>query len=209
MKVSAITKFKQGDLWGAIKRLGWSQSRLAKEAGLSVSRVGYYINLIHKPNAETAKKIQIALANHGEYLDVLAIWPENFKGLDGSLVFEQTQEIDFQSLNFHKSDLHDTCKPSLDNARQYINEVLESLTPREQIIIEQRFGLLGQRSKTLEQVAVKCKVTRERIRQGENKALRKLRHPVRIKYLRNALDELNIEFNKYYGNPYQLPEVVL
>ena len=129
--------------------------------------------------------------------------------MDGSLVFEQTQEIDFQTLNFHKSDLHDTCKPSLDNARQYINEVLESLTPREKLIIEQRFGLLGEYSKNLKQVAVKCKVTPERIRQAENKALRKLRHPVRIKYLTNALDELNIKFNKHYGTPYHLPEVVL
>ena len=82
MKVSAITKFKQGDLWGAIKRLGWSQSRLAKEAGLDDGLVGKYINLLKKPTAEIANKIQIALAKHGEYLDVFAIWPENFKGLE-------------------------------------------------------------------------------------------------------------------------------
>lgn len=60
-----------------------------------------------------------------------------------------------------------------------INQVLKTLTPREEAVIRLRFGLKDGRCHTLEEVGKEFNVTRERIRQIEAKALRKLRHPVR------------------------------
>ncbi|PIZ42907.1 RNA polymerase sigma factor RpoD [candidate division WWE3 bacterium CG_4_10_14_0_2_um_filter_42_7] len=66
-------------------------------------------------------------------------------------------------------------------------EVLETLNPREKKVLELRFGLVDHNSRTLEEVGKEFGVTRERIRQIEAKALRKLRHPSRSKKLRDYL----------------------
>ena len=70
---------------------------------------------------------------------------------------------------------------------QLIN-VLDTLTPREEIVLRVRFGLDDGRARTLEEVGKEFNVTRERIRQIEAKALRKLRHPSRSKKLNDYLD---------------------
>ncbi len=73
--------------------------------------------------------------------------------------------------------------------RRELDRVLQSLTPREARVLEMRFGLEDGRARTLEEVGKSFNVTRERIRQIEAKALRKLRHPSRSKRLRDYLDE--------------------
>jgi RNA polymerase primary sigma factor len=70
-----------------------------------------------------------------------------------------------------------------------IQEVLLTLTPREHKVLQLRFGLEDGRCRTLEEVGVESSVTRERIRQIEAKALRKLRHPSRNRKLRGYLEE--------------------
>ncbi len=72
--------------------------------------------------------------------------------------------------------------------KEKIRDVLDSLTEREQRVLEQRFGLLDGYSRTLEEVGRQFKVTRERIRQIEAKALRKMRHPTRIRHLQGFLE---------------------
>jgi RNA polymerase primary sigma factor len=72
--------------------------------------------------------------------------------------------------------------------RQQVEEVLESLSERESKVLQLRFELEDGRSRTLEEVGLDFGVTRERIRQIEAKALRKLRHPSRSKKLRDFLD---------------------
>ena len=74
-----------------------------------------------------------------------------------------------------------------------MNEVLTTLTERERKVLIQRFGLLDGKPKTLEEVGVEFNVTRERIRQIEAKALRKMRHPTRSKQLKAFLDLLEPE----------------
>ncbi len=74
-----------------------------------------------------------------------------------------------------------------------MNEVLKTLTDRERKVLIQRFGLNDGKPKTLEEVGVEFNVTRERIRQIEAKALRKMRHPTRSKQLKAFLDLLEAE----------------
>jgi RNA polymerase primary sigma factor len=71
--------------------------------------------------------------------------------------------------------------------KEHIVNVLDSLNPRERRVLELRFGLRDGKSRTLEEVGKEFGVTRERIRQIEAKALRKLRHPSRSKRLRDYL----------------------
>ena len=72
--------------------------------------------------------------------------------------------------------------------KETLGSVLDSLTPREEKVLRLRFGLEDGRSRTLEEVGKEFNVTRERIRQIEAKALRKLRHPSRSKKLKDFLD---------------------
>mgnify|MGYP000905336306 FL=1 len=72
--------------------------------------------------------------------------------------------------------------------REQLIEVLDTLTPREQKVLRLRFGLDDGRARTLEEVGKEFDVTRERIRQIEAKALRKLRHPSRSKKLKDFLE---------------------
>ena len=72
--------------------------------------------------------------------------------------------------------------------KEQLASVLKSLTPREEKVLRLRFGLEDGRPRTLEEVGKEFQVTRERIRQIEAKALRKLRHPSRSKRLRDFLD---------------------
>lgn len=71
--------------------------------------------------------------------------------------------------------------------KEKIRDVLDTLTDRERQVLEQRFGLVDGYSRTLEEVGRQFKVTRERIRQIEAKALRKMRHPTRIRKLEGFL----------------------
>ena len=72
--------------------------------------------------------------------------------------------------------------------KEQLNEVLSTLTEREAKVLKLRFGLEDGRSRTLEEVGKEFDVTRERIRQIEAKALRKLRHPSRSKKVKDFLD---------------------
>jgi len=97
--------------------------------------------------------------------------------------------------NSHLGDFiedRDTLPPADAASRQLLKEqidsVLGSLSPREQRVLQLRFGLEDGRSRTLEEVGKEFNVTRERIRQIEAKALRKLRHPSRSRKLKDYLE---------------------
>ncbi|MBO5326525.1 MAG: RNA polymerase sigma factor RpoD [Clostridia bacterium] len=86
----------------------------------------------------------------------------------------------------------DTPSPDAEAAQTILREMIErelnTLTPREAHVIKLRFGLYDGRTRTLEEVGKEFDITRERIRQIESKALRKLRHPSRARHLRGFLD---------------------
>jgi RNA polymerase primary sigma factor len=72
--------------------------------------------------------------------------------------------------------------------KETLLNVLNTLTPREEKVLRLRYGVDDGRPRTLEEVGKEFNVTRERIRQIEAKALRKLRHPSRSKHLKDFLD---------------------
>ncbi len=74
-----------------------------------------------------------------------------------------------------------------------LGEVLSTLTDRERTVLIERFGLLDGKPKTLEEVGIRFQVTRERVRQIEAKALRKMRHPTRSKQLQAFLDMIETD----------------
>ena len=77
------------------------------------------------------------------------------------------------------------------NLKEQTAEVLRTLSPREEKIVRMRFGLEDGSEHTLEEVGQEFQVTRERIRQIEAKALRKLRHPSRSRRLKSFVDRDN------------------
>lgn len=79
-------------------------------------------------------------------------------------------------------------KVSRELLKDAIGEVLQTLSPREQKVLVMRFGLEDGKAKTLEEVGKEFKVTRERIRQIEAKAIRKLKHPTRARKLKDFLE---------------------
>ena len=81
---------------------------------------------------------------------------------------------------------HDAASYTL--LREQLEEVMNTLTPREAKVLKLRFGLEDGKARTLEEVGKEFDVTRERIRQIEAKALRKLRHPSRSKKLRDYMN---------------------
>ena len=76
-----------------------------------------------------------------------------------------------------------------ENLKETTTRVLASLTPREERVLRMRFGIGMNTDHTLEEVGQQFSVTRERIRQIEAKALRKLKHPSRSRKLRSFLDQ--------------------
>jgi len=81
-----------------------------------------------------------------------------------------------------------TCLVDIPMLKEQLINVLDTLTPREEKVLRLRFGLDDGRARTLEEVGREFNVTRERIRQIEAKALRKLKHPSRSKRLKDFLD---------------------
>jgi RNA polymerase primary sigma factor len=99
----------------------------------------------------------------------------------GDLIEDQTAENPFHSTSYSLM-------------KEKIEEVMKGLNARERTILELRFGLGDGYSRTLEEVGKQYQVTRERIRQIEAKALRKLRHPTRLRHLQGFLDSAKADW---------------
>ena len=85
--------------------------------------------------------------------------------------------------------------------REQVEEILDTLAPREKKVLELRLGIADGKTRTLEEVGQEFNVTRERIRQIEAKALRKLRHPSRSKKLKDFLDGPEEPVSEFYTCP--------
>ena len=105
--------------------------------------------------------------------------------------FEDEMDIQIPRELITESDLEDRVAASM--LKDQLDEVLNSLTDRERKVLDLRYGLTDGEEKTLEEVGQEFNVTRERVRQIEAKALRKLRHPSRSRKLRDYIDLMSSE----------------
>src|SRR6266702_3950121 len=142
-----------------------------------------YQELGREPSADN---IGERLGMTPERVSELLVWAEKVFSLDAPL-----SEEDESTLGDIIEDLHDRGpveKTDQQLLREEIRKVLGQLTVRERQVIELRFGLVDDHDHTLEEVGKKLKVTRERVRQIEERAIRKLRHPQASRILKDYLD---------------------
>lgn len=177
MKITAITRYKHGELYAILQRLGWTQTELCKQTGLSQKIIGDIINLIKRPTEDQANAIQLSLGKAGEYLDVLAEWPEAFVGIKRGYRLEQTEDIQMERL-LDCQEAMQIAAPEHISTEEHermtgmINDVLGTLPDQYAVVIRERFC----NGNTLKQTGVKIKKTMSRVRQIEAKALRMIRH---------------------------------
>src|SRR5207247_11398978 len=103
-------------------------------------------------------------------------------------------ETNFADFIEYRDDENPTDMSAIVLLKEKSKDVLDTLTDRERQVLEQRFGLVDGYSRTLEEVGRQFRVTRERIRQIEAKALRKMRHPTRIRQLEGFLEAPGIKY---------------
>ena len=121
-----------------------------------------------------------------ERVSELLIWAEKVFSLDAPLSEEEENTLGDIIEDIHERGPTEITDQQL--LREEIRKVLGQLTVRERQVIELRFGLIDDHDHTLEEVGKKLKVTRERVRQIEERAIRKLRHPQASRILKDYLD---------------------
>ena len=134
----------------------------------------------------TSENIGERLGMTPERVNELMIWAEKVFSLDAPLSEEEENTLgDILEDTRERGPMELTDQHLL---REEIRKVLGQLTLRERQVIELRFGLIDDHDHTLEEVGKKLKVTRERVRQIEERAIRKLRHPQASRILKDYLD---------------------
>src|SRR5579859_1694067 len=134
----------------------------------------------------TAENIGERLGMTPERVSELLIWAEKVFSLDAPLSEEEENTLGDIIEDQRERGPVEVADQHL--LREEIRKVLGQLTLRERQVIELRFGLLDDHDHTLEEVGKKLKVTRERVRQIEERAIRKLRHPQASRILKDYLD---------------------
>ena len=134
----------------------------------------------------TAENIGERLGMTPERVSELLIWAEKVFSLDAPLSEEEENTLGDIIEDMRERGPVEVADQHL--LREEIRKVLGQLTQRERQVIELRFGLLDDHDHTLEEVGKKLKVTRERVRQIEERAIRKLRHPQASRILKDYLD---------------------
>ncbi|HEX8995274.1 MAG TPA: sigma-70 family RNA polymerase sigma factor [Ktedonobacterales bacterium] len=134
----------------------------------------------------TVAQIGEGLGISGERVTELLVWAEKVFSLDAPLSDEEENSLsDLIEDQGVEGPEGSTDREML---REEVRRALSALTQREREVIELRFGLLDDHDHTLEEVGQRLKVTRERVRQIEERAIRKLRHPAASRLLKEYLD---------------------
>ena len=134
----------------------------------------------------TPESIAERLGMSAERVSELLIWAEKVFSLDAPLSEEEENTLGDIIEDVHERGPSEITDQQL--LREEIRKVLGQLTMRERQVIELRFGLVDDHDHTLEEVGKKLKVTRERVRQIEERAIRKLRHPAASRILKDYLE---------------------
>lgn len=196
MKITAVTKFKHGELYAMLQRVGWKQSDLARNSGLSENRIGEIINLQRRPIQKEADAIQRALGTVGEYLDVLSEWPETFVGLKRGYRREQTIDVPMERLLDHPEALQ-IAAPEYqdDDIEERVKSVISKLPERNRQILIKRFW----ENKKLEEISNEIGVGKQQVHNLEKRSIRMLMHPARAR-------KLMPHWFEWLSIPYEKPE---
>ncbi len=176
-------------LWHQIFDRYPSVRAFCKDRGHHEAQIGQLLNLRITP-----------LSKHGGYRPVALVLAHEFrmlvedlfpKGLYGIKETRGVAEISFSQLTANETKLliYEQQDRQRSEKREAIEEILATLAPREAEIVRRRFGFVGE-EESLETIARHFDVTKERIRQIETKALRRLRHPRRRITLAEFVDEI-------------------
>ncbi len=136
----------------------------------------------HEP---TTAEVAAALDISQERVRELTVWAEKIYSLDAPMSEDEENSIGDIVPDDHTPGPSEVIER--DMLRQEVRRVLDGLNPRERQVIMLRFGLVDDHDHTLEEVGKRLKVTRERVRQIEERAIRKLRHPTMSRVLREYL----------------------
>jgi RNA polymerase primary sigma factor len=142
-----------------------------------------YQELGHEP---TVAQIGEGLGISAERVTELLVWAEKVFSLDAPLSDEEENSLSDLIEDQGAEGPEGTTDREM--LREEVRRALSALTDRERQVIELRFGLLDDHDHTLEEVGKQLKVTRERVRQIEERAIRKLRHPAASRMLKEYLD---------------------
>ncbi len=142
-----------------------------------------YQELGHEP---TVAQIGEGLGITAERVTELLVWAEKVFSLDAPLSDEEENSLSDLIEDQGAEGPEGTTDREM--LREEVRRALSALTDRERQVIELRFGLLDDHDHTLEEVGKQLKVTRERVRQIEERAIRKLRHPAASRMLKEYLD---------------------
>ncbi|HEU5346194.1 MAG TPA: sigma-70 family RNA polymerase sigma factor [Ktedonobacterales bacterium] len=134
----------------------------------------------------TVAQIGEGLGISGERVTELLVWAEKVFSLDAPLSDEEENSLSDLIEDQGAEGPEGTTDHEM--LREEVRRALSALTQREREVIELRFGLLDDQDHTLEEVGRRLKVTRERVRQIEERAIRKLRHPAASRLLKEYLD---------------------
>ncbi len=196
MKITAVTKFKHGELYAMLQRVGWKQSDLARNSGLSENRIGEIINLQRRPIQKEADAIQRALGTVGEYLDVLSEWPETFVGLKRGYRREQTIDVPMERLLDHPEALQIAAPEYQDDGiEERVKSVISKLPERNRQILIKRFW----ENKKLEEISNEIGVGKQQVHNLEKRSIRMLMHPARAR-------KLMPHWFEWLSIPYEKPE---
>ena len=176
----------------ARKERGWTQKDMSKLTGISSSHFGHIETLRAIPTQQMIEEISAALNLAQDYLFSESLMEAMREGLFDHRVAELEEQqlirlTEDRRLHINNGEMVDLADRAI--LKKNLAEVLDTLSPREKRIIELRFGLEDGISRSAEEVGKEFDVTRERIRQIEEKALQKMRHPSRSSKLRDFLPE--------------------
>jgi RNA polymerase sigma factor (sigma-70 family) len=184
LDVTLLVRAKHADLWDAAKKLG-GQSALARELGVSPHVIGEWINLRRKPAESRRDELEPKLfkltGKLWDELFPLEIMDAEFFRKAKSVEIHRTY-VENHGLSYLPEE-----RGAAEERRCVIQAVLKTLTYREREILKWRFGLGDGYAYTLAETARVMGVTRERIRQIESKAIRKLQQSDRSEALADVL----------------------
>jgi len=162
-------------LFELLQKLHWTQSELARRSGITAPRISEFCRMVKSPTEDEKTKIQLAFGESGEYLDVIAAWPEGFEPLKKTLVVEQIKDVEIDAIAYREHvQMIAEHNEQTELRERSMMELTDTLNDKERIVIERRFGLNNLPTHTLEELGEMLGKSKQAVSQIQYRALDKL-----------------------------------